>query len=262
MSDLVAVAPGRVTLITLRRPEQRNALNTAMLDALQDALAAASADEHARCIVLQGEGDHFCAGADFGDVTAGAEGGVRYGAGFEALLRAIEVHRLPVIAAVHGAALGAGCQLLTACDLAVAAEDARIGVPSARLGLLLDLEKIQRMVAVLGIPTVREMLLGGREWNGVEAAQRGLVTMAVPRKSLAASVAELAERVASNAPLSVQGSKAGLRVIVDRGPLDRIRDEAIFDEHDRRALAAAASEDLREGLAALRERRAPEFRGR
>jgi len=262
VSDLVEIVPGRVTLITLRRPGRRNALNTAMLDALREALAVADTDEQARCIVLQGEGDHFCAGADFGDVTAGAEGGARYGAGFEALLRSIEEHRLPVVAGVQGAALGAGCQLLAACDLAVAAEDARIGIPSARLGLLLDLEKIQRMAAVVGIPTVREMLLAGREWTGVEAAERGLVTAAVPRSALAAAVAGLAERVASCAPLSVQGSKAGLRAIVDHGPLDRMRDGAAFERHDERAIAAAQSEDLREGLAALRERRPPEFRGR
>ncbi|HEX9697210.1 MAG TPA: enoyl-CoA hydratase-related protein [Actinomycetota bacterium] len=262
MSELVSVATGRVTLITLRRPEQRNALNAAMLDALQAALGAAAGDPAARCIVLQGEGEHFCAGADFGDVAAGAAAGARYGAGFESLLRAIEAHPLPVVAGVHGAALGAGCQLLAACDLAVAAEDARIGIPSARLGLLLDLEKIQRMAVVLGIPTVREMLLSGREWTGVEAAQRGLVNAAVPRKNLATAVAELAEKVASCAPLSVRGSKAGLRAIIDHGPVDRTRDAALFERHDALALQAAASEDLREGLAALRERRVPEFRGR
>lgn len=262
MNDLVEVTPGRVTMITLRRPEQRNALSAAMLDDLQAALAAIAGDPGARCIVLQGEGDHFCAGADFGDVASGAGSGARYGAGFEALLRGIEDHPLPVVAGVQGAALGAGCQLLAACDLAVAAEDARIGIPSARLGLLLDLEKIQRMAAVVGIPTVREMLLAGREWTGVEAAQRGLVTLAVPRRSLASSVSELAERVASCAPLSVRGSKAGLRAIVDHAPLDRTRDAAIFETHDALALAAAQSEDLREGLAALRERRPPEFSGR
>lgn len=262
MSEHVSFDSGRIGLLTLRRPEQRNALSAQMLVAVHQALARAAADPECRVVLLQGEGKDFCAGADFSDVAAGAAEGARYGAGFEQVLHAIEEHPLPVIANVQGAALGAGCQLLTACDLAVAAQDARIGIPSARLGLLLDLEKIQRMARVAGVPVVRQMLLAGREWTGIEAAARGLVIEAVPAADLPHAAATLAERVASCAPLSVRGSKAGLRAIAAHERLDRDTHAGVFAVHDALALRAAQSEDLREGLAALRERRAPEFRGR
>src|SRR6266540_4579842 len=140
-----------------------------MLAGVREALDQIASDDDARCILLRGEGKHFCAGADFSDVAAGAAEGARYGGGFEAMLRAIEEHRLPIVAQVQGAALGAGCQLLAAADLSVAATDAQIGVPSAKIGILLDLEKIQRMIDHVGAARVREMLLTGRALSGVEA---------------------------------------------------------------------------------------------
>jgi enoyl-CoA hydratase len=254
--------PGRIFAITLRRPERRNALDAAMLDALRAALDAAGDDDQARCVLLQGEGKHFCAGADFGDIASGAAEGVRYGGLFEDLLGVIERHPLPVVAKVHGAALGAGCQILAACDLAVAADDATIGIPSARLGLLLDLEKIERMVRVVGVAPVREMLLAGRSWTGVQAAEHGLVNRSVPAGKLDAAARELCEEVAMCSPLSVRGSKAAIRAILDHGALDRGRDLALFTRHDERALEALQSEDLTEGLQALRERRTPRFTGK
>lgn len=226
-----------------------------MLDALRAALDAAAGDDQARCVLLQGDGDHFCAGADVGDIAAGAAEGVRYGAVFEDLLRAIEDHPLPVVAKVQGAALGAGCQILAACDLAVAADNAVIGVPSARLGLLLDLEKIQRMTRVWGNPVVREMLLAGRNWSGSEAAEWGMVTRSVVAGALDAAARELCEAVAVCAPRSVAGSKIAINAII------RGESALISDAHSKRALEALQSEDLKEGLAALRERRTPNFQG-
>lgn len=261
MDSLVRLELGRVSTITLARPDRRNALNAAMLDAFAGALARIAADGEARCILLRGDGKHFCAGADFGDVTEGAEKGARYGGAFEAMLRAVEEHPLPAVAVVQGAALGAGCQLLAACDLAVAATDAVIGIPSARLGILLDLEKIERLVRVVGAPAARRMLLAGHNLDGAEAAACGLVTKAVPAAQLDAAAAALAEEVAACAPLSVRGSKAGIRAALDKGRLDRDADGAVFAAHDAAALAALTSADLSEGLAALRERRPPRFRG-
>lgn len=261
MSDLVLVEHGRLGVVTLNRPDRRNALNVEMLLALQEALAALSADPEPRCVLLRGEGEHFCAGADFGDVTAGAAEGARYGGGFEALLRGVEDHPLPVVCAVQGAALGAGCQLLAAADLAVAAEDAQIGIPSARLGILLDLEKVERMVAIVGAPRAREMLLTGRALTGTEAAAWGLVTRVVKPKDVEASARALADEVASNAPLSVRGSKAAIREVVRHRALDRTAHAGIFAAHDEAALRALTSADVQEGLAALRDRRRPGFTG-
>ena len=261
MSDLVQVERGRVAVVTLNRPDRRNALSHEMLALLGDALESLETDAEARCILLRGEGSHFCAGADFGDVAAGAAESARYGGGFEGLLRGIEEHPLPVVCAVQGAALGAGCQLLAAADLAVAGDDAKIGIPSAKLGILLDLEKIERMVRVIGAPRTREMLLTGRAIGGAEAAAWGLVTKVVKAKEVASAARALAEEVASNAPLSVRGSKVGIRTALRHRGLDRAADAELFFAHDAEALRALTSTDVQEGLAAMRERRPPDFTG-
>ncbi|MCA1833812.1 MAG: enoyl-CoA hydratase/isomerase family protein [Actinomycetota bacterium] len=261
MDGTVRVDGGEITTITLDRPDRGNALSTSMLETFFDALGSVAGTE-TRCIVLRGEGKHFCAGADVGDVASSAAGGARYGLGFERLLRTIEEHPIPVVARVHGAALGAGCQLLAACDLSVAATDAQIGIPSAKLGLLLDLEKIQRMVRVIGVAHSRELLLAGRSITGTRAASWGLVTLAVDAGDLDDAVAELARSVAAGAPFSVRGSKAALRSILDYGALTREVDGEIFALHDAAAGEALASEDIREGMAALRERRDPRFSGK
>ncbi|MGH2784589.1 MAG: enoyl-CoA hydratase/isomerase family protein [Actinomycetota bacterium] len=261
MSDLVLVDRGPVAVVTLNRPERRNALSAPMLQAIFEALEALAASDDARCILLRGEGKHFCAGADFSDVAEGAATGARYGAGFEQMLRAIEEHPLPVVAAVQGAALGAGCQLLAATDLAIAAEDARIGIPSARLGILLDLEKVQRMVRVIGPAHTRELLLTGRELDGKEAAAWGLVTRAVRSRDVDETARTLAEQVAANAPLSVRGSKAAIRAVMRHAALDRDSDAGAFGPHDEAALRALTSSDVAEGLKAMNERRPPEFKG-
>jgi enoyl-CoA hydratase/carnithine racemase len=261
VSDLVRVERGRVAVVTLNRPDRRNALNHEMLALLQDALESIEKDADARCILMRGEGSHFCAGADFGDVAAGAAESVRYGGGFEGLLRAIEEHPLPVVCAVQGAALGAGCQLLAAADLAIAADDAKIGIPSAKLGILLDLEKVERMVRVVGAPRAREMLLTGRALSGQEAAAWGLVTRSVKPKEVDAAARALADEIANNAPLSVRGSKAAIRTALRHRGLDRTTDAGVFEAHDEEALRALTSTDVQEGLAAMRERRRPDFTG-
>lgn len=261
MSDLVVVETGRVAVLTLNRPERRNALSGEMLQAIFEALESLAADAEARCLLIRGEGKHFCAGADFSDVAEGAATGTRYGAGFEQMLRAIEDHPLPAVAAVQGAALGAGCQLLAAADLAVAADDARIGIPSARLGILLDLEKVQRLVQILGPARTREMLLTGRELDGREAAAWGLVTRAVKARDVDRTARSLAQDVAANAPLSVRGSKAAIRAVLRHAALDRLKHAGEFHPHDEAALRALTSADIGEGLKALNERREPEFKG-
>ena len=151
--------------------------------------------------------------------------------------------------------------MLAAADLSVAAEDARIGVPSARLGILLDLEKVQRLVQILGAARTREMLLSGRELSGNEAAAWGLVTRAVKPKELAAAATAFADQVASNAPLSVRGSKAAIRAVLRHGALDRSMHAAAFAIQDEAAVRALTSDDVQEGLRAMAEKRPPEFRG-
>ena len=254
--------PGEVWRITLDRPEARNAVTEEMLANLAAALGDAAADPEARVVLLAGEGGHFCAGADLAEVgrAPGADG-FGYGRVLEGVLASLADHPLPVVARVEGAALGAGCQLLVACDLAVAAEDARIGVPSARLGIVIPFESIERLVLAVGPRRAADLLITGREVSGREAAVWGLATEAVPPDRVAGRAEEVAELVASSAPLSVRGSKRAIAAVLRKLSIDRETEGYRLAEVDLMAADALSSEDLAEGLRARKERRPPRFRG-
>jgi enoyl-CoA hydratase len=261
---LVRSEPGRVWRLVLDRPDARNAVSEAMLGDLARAFGDIAVHPDVRVVLLAGEGPHFCAGADIGDLD-GADGeqrAPRYEAALEQVLAAIGDAPVPVVAAIQGAALGAGCQLAVACDLAVAAADARLGIPSSRLGIVIGFENVQRLVLSIGPKRAAAMLFAGREVTGEEAAAWGLVNESVPPDRLAARAEEIAEEIALAAPLSVRASKRGIRAVLAKLSIDRAREGARVLDFDMMAADALASEDLREGLRAFRERRPPEFEGR
>ncbi len=261
---LVRSKPGRVWRITLARPEARNAVSAQMLGELIRGLGEAAADPDARVVMLAGEGRDFCAGADIDelDQATGGPGAIDYGRALEGVLTAIGDHPLPVVAVIHGSALGAGCQIAVACDLALAATDARIGIPSGRLGVVINFENIERLVLSVGPKRAADVLLAGRAVSGEEAALWGLVNEAVPPTRLAARAEEYVEAIADAAPLAVRGSKRGLREVLAKLSIDRATEGFRVADFDMMAAQAFSSEDLREGIAAHRERRDPEFKGR
>jgi enoyl-CoA hydratase/carnithine racemase len=259
-------SPGIVHL-TLSRPEQRNAVSAAMLAELSAALDQAAVDSRARVVVLSGDGPDFCSGADvreLAEARAGArsmDGPTGYADDLEAVLAAIQSHPLPVIAQVQGAALGAGCQIVVASDLAVAADDAVMGIPSARLGIVVNYENIERLVLAVGPKRAGEILYTGRSVSGVESAAWGLVNRAVASADLRSAVDELADRIAAAAPLSVRGSKRGIGAVLEELRLDRLAHGHRAADFDMMAAEAFASDDLAEGLKAFRQRRTPRFKG-
>jgi len=264
LSNVRVERDGSIGTVTLDRPEQRNAISIAMLEEITAAFAELGADSSLRVVVLAGEGDHFCAGADFSDLTMMTPEGFDYGRSFEHAIDAMAACPVPVVAKVQGAALGAGCQIVGGSDLAIAAEDARFGIPAARLGLVINFENVQRLVLSVGVKRAGEILYTGRELSGLEAADWGLVNEAVPARALDARVRELCETIAAGAPLTARAFKRGIGIVVRHASLERERDgdADVIGEFDALASQAFASADLAEGVRAFRERRPPRFEGR
>jgi enoyl-CoA hydratase len=236
-----------VRLVTLDRPERRNALDHATLDelaaVLDDTIGGAGEGRH-RVLVLAGAGDHFCAGADLTGVEDEA-----FVAKLHEVLAALRALPLPTIAAITGAALGGGTQLAVACDLRHAAPTARFGIPAAKLGLMVDQWTIERLAAFAGQGPARAMLLATHTYSGEEAFAFGLVQ----RLGTVADALEWADSIAVLAPLTIAGHKVGLNEaesLPEMSPAYR----AAFDR-------AWSSADVQEGLAAFRERRPAYFRG-
>ena len=255
---------GHLACLWLDRPEQRNAVSREMLAQLEGALGRLATDPEVRVVVLGGRGPDFCAGADFADLTSvtADDAGVDFGRAFEDVLRAIGEHPSPVVARVHGSALGAGCQIVVACDLAVAAADARLGIPSSRLGIVVNYENIERLMLAVGPKRAAEVLCTGRIVSGAEASAWGLVNTSADAESLDERVDEMTRAIVDAAPLSVRGSKRGIRVALGNLSVDRFAEGHLVADFDMMAAQAFLSEDLQEGIRAFRERRKPRFTGR
>lgn len=245
--------------LTLNRPEARNALSRELCQDLVVALHGLSASGEIRVLVVRGEGPAFCAGADIAAVSGPSA--IEFLAVFEEMLEALARVALPTIAQMHGAALGGGLQLATACDFRIAASDCVIGIPAARLGIVVNFENIQRLVLLAGVPTAKEVLMTARTYSGEEAVRAGLLTRAVPAAELDDAVRSFAGEIAALAPLSVQGAKRALQVVSDYLGGARAGNRELAGEVDRLVEEAYRSEDLAEGVRALAEKRAPRFRG-
>jgi enoyl-CoA hydratase len=247
--DLVGIA-------TIDRPERRNALSTDLCEELARLLRA---NHDVRAAIITGSGDKaFSAGADLArrasDTTSLEHGGRdTFRPSFETLLDEIVDFPAPVLAAVNGAALGAGMQLAVACDLRLAAPHAMFGIPSGRLGVLLSASNIARLATLVGQAMARDVLFTARTLDVDEAEQVGLVQRRADDVLGAAKA--LAADIATLAPLSIAGHKRALNLVACELPAQ--------SRQEIEALEAAAfqSADLQEGLAAFAEKRRPQFQG-
>jgi enoyl-CoA hydratase/carnithine racemase len=252
-------ADGRVAVLTMDRPDARNALSIELCDAIADALRDLENDSDVRAIIIEGAGKVFCSGADFSAI-AGA-GAAEFLPAFEQMLEVVARVRQPTIAAIHGAALGGGLQLATVCDFRIAADDAKLGIPSPRIGVVVNFENVQRLVLLAGTPIAKLVLMTGRTFLADSTVGERLVTSTVEERDLGAVVLGFAEELAQLAPLSVQGAKRSIRQVVEHLSGARTTDPHGVNEIDELVRQAYESWDLAEGLRAMADKREPGFRG-
>jgi enoyl-CoA hydratase/carnithine racemase len=248
-----------IVRLTISNPAKRNALDHAILDGIA---AAVAERQDARCHVLTGEHGMFSSGYDIGDIPADvfAERAEKLVAHpFTAAIDALESSDVPSVAALTGHTIGGGLELALVCDFRVAHDGIKLGMPPAKLGLVYSHTGLRRFIDAIGVPRTRELFLLGRNVDATTALGWGLVHRVAPESQLAERALELAAELAANAPLSVRGNKKVIREL--------LRAEGELDPDVERELIALReecfrSEDMREGVRAFGEKRAPNWQGK
>lgn len=249
---------GAIATITMSRPEVLNALNKKVLQELKDALAQVRANRAVRVVILTGEGNAFIAGADIKEMQALAAqpDAIREFTEFgQGVLRDIETLPQPVIAAINGFALGGGLEVALACDIRIASSDARLGLPEVGLGIMPGLGGTQRTTRLAGRGVASELIFTGDLIGAEEAARMGLLNRVVATAQLMETARQLAERIASRAPVALAKAKAAI-LAAQQLPLD----EGLAFELER-ACEVHATPDRVEGMQAFIEKRQPVFTG-
>jgi enoyl-CoA hydratase/carnithine racemase len=247
-----------VLRLTISNPGKRNALDHAILDGIAHAVR----DADARCIVLTGEHGMFSSGYDIGDIPEDVfaqEAEKLVAHPFTSAIDALDATDLPTIAALPGHTIGGGLELALACDLRIAADGIKLGMPPAKLGLVYSHTGLRRFMDIIGVARTRELFLLGRNIEARRALDWGLVNEVVIGSDLEETALDWATELAANAPLSVQGNKRVIREL--------LRAEAELDPDVERELIALreacfASEDMKEGVRAFGEKRPARWQGR
>jgi enoyl-CoA hydratase len=247
-----------ITFVTINRPDKLNALNDRTVEEIDAAFAAVAADPAVRGVILTGAGEKaFVAGADIAELATqspvdGKERSIRG----QRVLDRIERLGKPVIAAVNGFALGGGCELAMACHVRVASENAKLGTPEVKLGIMCGYAGTQRLPRLVGKGRALEMLLTGEMVDAAEALRIGLVNRVVPREKLLAEAEGLMRKMLANGPVSL------------RFTLEAVNDglETGFDEAERQEATLfgliCTTEDMKEGTRAFLEKRPARFQGK
>ncbi|MGH9467033.1 MAG: enoyl-CoA hydratase/isomerase family protein [Terriglobales bacterium] len=243
--------------ITIHRPDKLNALHRATLEDLRRAFAACREDRALRAIVLTGAGPKaFAAGADIGEISGlGAVEARAFSQAGNALFREIELFPIPVLGAINGFALGGGLELAMACTLRYASDNAKLGQPEVKLGLIPGYGGTQRLARLVGSGPALQMLLSGEPISAAEALRLGLVNAVLPQAELLPAIEALAGKIAANAPLAVQYCLQAVRAGAEMS-----LEEGLAFEANLFALCCA-SQDMKEGTRAFLEKRAPQFHG-
>lgn len=253
---IVDVSPP-IARVTIDRPDVRNAMSYDLAGQLVAALDGIDKRKEVRCVILSGSGERaFISGADvkeFSERLTDASGALAYDEALERLARRLETLSQPVIAAINGAAVGTGLLLALACDVRIAVEGAKFGVPVSKIGLVPSLPDVRRLVTFAGRAQAAHLLVTGEIIETSTALRRGLVDRVVPREELNTAVGNFAELVATRAPLSIAATKA---------MLDRLYSPTTVAEAADLYGEVYGSRDFREGVEAFLGKRSPVFEGK
>ena len=245
-----------IGILTLSRPKALNALSTELFLELNRAVEIISKDETIHVLIITGEGKAFVAGADIAEMKDfDTIKGLSYGELGAEVLKNIERLKIPTIAAVNGFALGGGCVLATSCDLRIASDSAKFGLPETGLGITVGFSGV-RVSRLAGLAKARELIYTGDIIPASEAERIGLVNKVVPAEQLMSAAMETAKKIASKAQLAIRYSK----MAINKG-IETDIDTAIAFENQVFALCFA-TEDQKEGMAAFVEKRPPDFKVR
>jgi len=255
--------PGEgIVRLTISNPAKRNALDHPILDAITATLAELSAEgAAARCLVITGANGMFSAGYDIGEIPAEefeerAERLVAHP--FTEAIDALEAFPYPTLAMLPGHTIGGGLELALSCDLRVAVDGIKLGMPPAKLGLVYSHTGLRRFIDAIGAARTRELFLLGRYIDAPTALQWGLVNRVAIGEQLEALTLELAAELAGNAPLSQEGNKRVIAALLSaEGELAADVEQELIELRR----ASFASQDMREGMRAFAEKRAPRWRG-
>ncbi len=256
-----------VATLWLANPAKRNAMGPAFWDELPRVMDELVNDEAVRAIVIAARGDHFTVGLDLKSMSGGIiEGGQGAGARKRLLDFILKIQRAvtavarcekPVIAVAHGYCIGGGIDLLTACDIRVAAADVTFGIRETKMAMVADVGTLQRLPGIIGRGHVAELAFSGDDFGAERARALGFVNHVYPDQASALAAARaLAARIAANSPLAVTGTKRVLEYCADKSVEDGLTYVATWNA------AFVASEDLQEAVMAFFEKRPPTFRGR
>jgi len=265
MSDRITVKQdGAVAIVELARPDKLNAMDGDMFAAIGDTFRRVGADPAVRCILLAGSGRHFTAGLDLEYAAAqfppardpgrAAEARLRHIQWLQDAFSAVEQARVPVVAAVHGACVGAGVDLVAACDLRVASEDAYFQIAEVDVAITADLGTLQRLAHLVPGGLLRELVYTGRRLPAGEAARCGLVNgLAADRAAAMEAALSLARTIAAKSPLAIAGAKRSLNYSRGRPVEEGLRDVALWNA------GTLVSADLGAAIQARLSRGEPSF---
>jgi len=255
--NTLIIEPGEgFTLIRLNRPEALNALNSAMMTELGQALDAAEADTAVRCVILTGSEKAFAAGADIKEMAAKTYAETFLGDFLTGAHERAARFRKPLIGAVAGYALGGGCELAMMCDILIVADTARFGQPEITLGVAPGLGGSQRLTRAVGKAKAMDMILTGRMIDAAEAERCGLVSRVVPAADLLTEAKAAAAKIAGLSPIAALMCKEMVEAAFETTLSQGVR-------YERRLFQSLfAFEDQKEGMAAFLEKRKPQFKGR